>query len=64
MDTKQAVELRKQLERDVLQLLKDDQEKTSLTPTAIDVDIIHTTPIGGDAGRQMLISRVQVRVEA
>ena len=64
MDTKQAVELRKQLERDVLQLLKDYQEKTSLTPTAIDVDIIHTTPIGGDAGRQMLISRVQVRVEA
>lgn len=64
MDTKEAVELRKQLEHDVLKLLKDYQEKTELTPTSVDVSVIHTTPMGGGPGRQMLISRVQVRVEA
>lgn len=63
MDTKEAVQLRKQLELDILALLQKYRDQTGMTPTAVDVQVADVTVMGAGTERSMALTGVRVQVQ-
>ncbi len=63
MDTKEAVQLRKQLELDILALLQKYRDLTGMTPTSVDVQVSDMTVMGAGTERSMALTGVRVQVQ-
>lgn len=61
MTTEEAIELRDDLERDLLALLQKYSGETGLTPTAAEIRTVDITTYGGR--RRLEITGVRVTVE-